>query len=78
MTAVPAGTMLARREASNHRYRVVDRALAVLELADMKTDHGRREEAAVLYRKGLECLSAALASLRGGHAPHEEQVRKKG
>jgi serine/threonine protein kinase len=50
-TKLAPGTILARHEARGHRHRVVDRALAVLELADMKTDHGRKEEAAVLYKK---------------------------
>ncbi len=62
--ALTPGAIIARHEAVGRKHRVVDRALAVLELADMKTDHGKREEAAVLYRKGLECLTSAMASLR--------------
>lgn len=73
-TKVAPGTILARHEAAGHRHRVVDRALAVLELADMKTDHNRKEEAAVLYKKGLECLAAALATLKQAVGEGEENT----
>ncbi len=69
-----AGLILDRREASGHRQRIVERALAVLELADMKTDHGRKEEAAVLYKKGLECLGSVMTLLRSNDGDSREDA----
>ena len=62
--------IIQQHEAAGRTHRVADRALAVLELADMKTDHDKREEATVLYKRGLECLADAIALVKS--EPHEE------
>lgn len=53
-----------RHETTSRLHRVCDRALAVLELADMKMDHGLPDDAAVLYWKGLDCIALAAAGIR--------------
>lgn len=54
-------TILMHHETEGRVHRVADRALAVLELADIKVDHHQRDEAAVLYRRGLDCLTDSMA-----------------
>merc|ERR1712000_430417 len=70
MDSLTPAAIIQQHEAAGRTHRVADRALAVLELADMKTDHGKREEATVLYKRGLECLADAIALVKS--EPHEE------
>ena len=70
MDGLTPATIIQQHEAAGRTHRLADRALAVLELADMKGDHGKRDDASVLYRRGLECLAEATAVVKA--EPREE------
>jgi hypothetical protein len=64
MEGLTPALVIGRHEMAGRTHRVADRALAVLELADMKIDHGKREEAVVLYKRGLECLTSVVSTIK--------------
>ena len=61
---ITAGSIIDKYETMGRLQRVADRALAVLELADMKMDHSKPDEACILYWKGLDCLANAIRALK--------------